>query len=357
MQISVIVKILSTLPDLKPLSPCPFSHQSIQKLRLQYIMASRNPAFDRLLSYSQKNDNVSITSLLATGCPATHANGVGQTALHIAALWGNSQALSALLAEIPLGSSDLNLQNRISGATPLHCATQSNKEITGRVECVKLLVAHGASVTVKDSYGDEANKYTDNGEMRNLLGGQSLELHELVKTGDASAITAYVQSSESPLATLSTTDSDGNTPLCLAIIANLEEVALLLLGMVPPDPNDAPVGTLSPSLFLVNLSNNDNSTPLILAARCGMTSVVSKLLEMNADPLKQDFASDDDGMAVMMGGPPSPHFTALHYAAHNKDLELVEMLLKNGGDSQTNGSLVDDELAMKPWHHLFDRGE
>ena len=65
-------------------------------------MASRNPAFDRLLSYSQKNDNISITSLLATGCPATHANGVGQTALHIAALWGNSQALSALLAEIPL---------------------------------------------------------------------------------------------------------------------------------------------------------------------------------------------------------------------------------------------------------------
>ncbi len=50
------------------------------------------------------------------------ANGVGQTALHVACLWGNVEAAQALVT----AKADLNAQNNFSGASPLHCAATEN---------------------------------------------------------------------------------------------------------------------------------------------------------------------------------------------------------------------------------------
>ncbi len=50
------------------------------------------------------------------------ANGVGQTALHVACLWGNIEAAQALVD----AKADLNAQNNFSGASPLHCAATEN---------------------------------------------------------------------------------------------------------------------------------------------------------------------------------------------------------------------------------------
>jgi ankyrin repeat protein len=48
------------------------------------------PEWDRLLSACQKNDATSVRQLIEQeGVPASHANRVGQSALHIAALWGH----------------------------------------------------------------------------------------------------------------------------------------------------------------------------------------------------------------------------------------------------------------------------
>lgn len=55
------------------------------------------PEYDYILSAAQKNQPDRIRQLVEEqGVPVTHANGVGQTALHIAALWGNGVCLCVL---------------------------------------------------------------------------------------------------------------------------------------------------------------------------------------------------------------------------------------------------------------------
>ena len=52
------------------------------------------PEWDMLLSAAQKNDPVKIRTLITKeGVSASHANRVGQSALHIAALWGHGEFL------------------------------------------------------------------------------------------------------------------------------------------------------------------------------------------------------------------------------------------------------------------------
>jgi ankyrin repeat protein len=52
--------------------------------------ANRPPEWDLLLSAAQKNLPEKIrTMIVNNGVPPSHGNVVGQTALHIAALWGN----------------------------------------------------------------------------------------------------------------------------------------------------------------------------------------------------------------------------------------------------------------------------
>jgi ankyrin repeat protein len=56
-----------------------------------YEMASftSQPEWDMILSAAQKNSPERIREMVLNGVDPSHSNGVGQTALHIAALWGN----------------------------------------------------------------------------------------------------------------------------------------------------------------------------------------------------------------------------------------------------------------------------
>ena len=56
------------------------------------------PEWDLLLSAAQKNDAEKIREMVAYSVDPSHANGVGQSALHIAALWGNGKFSSVLLS-------------------------------------------------------------------------------------------------------------------------------------------------------------------------------------------------------------------------------------------------------------------
>ena len=120
---------------------------------LSSAMARPNPPaeWDVLLSASQKNDSDRIRRLCQQqGIPATHANGVGQSALHIASLWGNVEAVETLL---DLGA-DTNATNHLTAGTPLHMLLQSKKASLERQEAVvDLLLAHGADATMKDQFG------------------------------------------------------------------------------------------------------------------------------------------------------------------------------------------------------------
>lgn len=111
------------------------------------------PEWDRILSASQRNNATEIENLiLHHGVSPSHSNAVGQSALHVASLWGNIDAVRTLLKH----GADTNAQNRINGATPLHSIVQSMKKPIGnRIKCIQLILdeKYGCNPNIKDYYG------------------------------------------------------------------------------------------------------------------------------------------------------------------------------------------------------------
>ena len=71
------------------------------------------------------------------------ANGVGQTALHVACMWGTHECVEVLIK----AGAKVNAQNSFSSANPLHCAAQDNErgDKEGRFLAIKMLLAAGAN--------------------------------------------------------------------------------------------------------------------------------------------------------------------------------------------------------------------
>jgi|EP00927_Polykrikos_kofoidii_P067863 G3E family GTPase len=99
-----------------------------------------------LMSAAARDDTAMMKRLLAEGVPATSSNGIGQTPLHIAALWGNVMSVEILIA----AGADTNAQNRLAGSTPLHMAASGRGEVVKRLVAARKLVEAGADLRVKD---------------------------------------------------------------------------------------------------------------------------------------------------------------------------------------------------------------
>ena len=97
---------------------------------------------------------------------------MGQTALHIAAMWGNANALDALIA----AGANVNAQNQLSAASPLHIAASSIKAAPGRLACAARLLEAGADARLLDEDGDAPYE--------KVLGGDDFarELRALLQT-------------------------------------------------------------------------------------------------------------------------------------------------------------------------------
>jgi len=93
--------------------------------------------------------------------PPSHGNIVGQTALHIAALWGSVETMEVILN----AGADPNIQNRMK-MTPLHCAIRGTFQCfrethPHRLRCVRLLLETGADVELRDASGRNAMESID----------------------------------------------------------------------------------------------------------------------------------------------------------------------------------------------------
>uniref|UniRef100_A0A8C7ZSM1 Serine/threonine-protein phosphatase 6 regulatory ankyrin repeat subunit A n=1 Tax=Oryzias sinensis TaxID=183150 RepID=A0A8C7ZSM1_9TELE len=147
-----------------------------------------------------------------------------------------------------LGATIVNATDA-KGRIPLHAAAFSD-----HVECVSLLLSHGAQVNV----GDVQMHRTP--LMMAALNGQTNTVEVLVSSGKAD---------------LSLQDTERNTALHLACSKGHETSALLILEKVS-DRN------------LVNCTNAALQTPLHIAARRGLTVVVQELLGKGASVLAVD---------------------------------------------------------------------
>mmetsp|Transcript_16721 Transcript_16721/g.54439 ORF Transcript_16721/g.54439 Transcript_16721/m.54439 type:complete len:356 (+) Transcript_16721:114-1181(+) len=109
------------------------------------VPPSQDPS-SRILSASQKNDVNAVGRCVADGISPSYANSLGQTSLHIAAMWGNVDVCRFLVAN----GAHVDAINHLSNSTPLHVAASSNKDPTGRLTCAKILIHAGANAAVPD---------------------------------------------------------------------------------------------------------------------------------------------------------------------------------------------------------------
>jgi ankyrin repeat protein len=113
------------------------------------------PEWDLLLSAAQKNRPDLIRSIVVDGgVDPSHANGVGQSALHVAALWGHTESVECLLQV----GANVTARNSLSGATPLHMVLSSHKgTFANKLQVVDLLLQHDNGIhnlsTMTDQYG------------------------------------------------------------------------------------------------------------------------------------------------------------------------------------------------------------
>jgi ankyrin repeat protein len=84
--------------------------------------STKNPEWDCLLRACQKNDSTTVRKILKEyPLSHSHANPMGQSALHIASFWVHVQCVEILLES----GADVNAVNCFTGATPLHECIQS----------------------------------------------------------------------------------------------------------------------------------------------------------------------------------------------------------------------------------------
>lgn len=215
-----------------------------------------------LLHAAKEDDIQALKKLFEEGEDVNASNVIGQTALHIAALWGNVDTLEFLL----LSGADMDAQNQ-NGQTPLHFASAK-----GMFKCVQLLLGAGADPTLTTSGGRTPADDAANDRVLALL-SPPLEVHDAVKNLDVSKVKELLATSDPGFERL---DADGNTALHLAVvIAETEPAVSLELINVLCGLGDARVL----GKVLTKRSAKTGSSPMHLACEKANASVVKALVD------------------------------------------------------------------------------
>ncbi|BGO90199.1 hypothetical protein NBRC10512_002402 [Rhodotorula toruloides] len=117
-------------------------------------MASPN---ERLI-YAAKTDSAEMLQAVLSGSEEFDVNfqdGLGNTALHYAASAPSPDALSILLET---EGTDVDLQNRLDRATPLHLAVKLENE-DARQGVIEMLLDAGADPSLRDRHGLRVQDY------------------------------------------------------------------------------------------------------------------------------------------------------------------------------------------------------
>jgi len=120
---------------------CPENMEKINALQQAKDQEQQGRA---LMGAAQRDDTPALTRVLESGVPVGYKNQMGQTALHIASMWGRIMSIKLLI----VAGADVNATNSemIGCGTPLHMAAQGRGEAPKRAEAAKLLVEAGADL-------------------------------------------------------------------------------------------------------------------------------------------------------------------------------------------------------------------
>ncbi len=283
---------------------------------------------------------------LKNGFDVNAQNSSGKTALHIAAQENNIEMMNLLLEQ----NADIHCAD-IIGRTPLMDAIKMES-----IQTIQYLLANGASALISEMYG--RNAFHEAVETKNLqiieiiekaganpLGRDSYGTTPLsIAFKDGLALTKAVLADN-----LFLSDSDGNTPLHIAVTESVNSEILEYLLQEG---------------YSANRRNSEGTTPLLLAVKKGDLEVTEMFLKEGADP----FISNNSGqnavsyaienntsilktIAMIAGSKQDvAGDTILHYAARISDKETIDAIIKIGVDPKVKnvaGETAED--VAKRW--------
>lgn len=162
------------------------------------------------------------------------------------------------------------------------------------------------------------------------------DIHRAVVDGDLRLVLSLI---DTKAESLNAPDENGRTPLNLAIKQGLDEIADSLIGLRAD----------------INLTDNENRSPLHHAAADGNLGIVRLLLEHGTTTINDTSLSQRGGF---VGG-----WTPLHEACLNGHPEVVKLLLDGGanieardGVQRTPLILTAESKSLKMAEILIDRG-
>ncbi|XP_050948774.1 ankycorbin isoform X2 [Labeo rohita] len=250
---------------------------------------------ERLLSAVEHGEADKVTSLLSKkgACP-TKLDSEGKSALHVAATRGQAECLAVILAH----GADVSLQDA-SGFTALHLAAKNNHP-----ECAKKLLQTKCVVDTQDSTGRTA-------------------LHHAAASGD----TVIVQLLCEHKCHVNLKDSDGFTPLLLSARHAHTEVCQSLLDWGAD----------------INARDKNGRTAVLLASESSCPAAVELLVQRGADLQMVDSLGHDVLHYAKLSGS-SEVQTILNTALHRQQSESD----KTSARTPQHGQKLNEDRSSTP---------
>lgn len=287
--------------------------------------------FNQILGCARDNDVQGVEALLKLGCPPSFCNRMGQTAVHIGAMWGGSDAIRVLLK----ARADPNQRNQLRGQAPLHSAVSGRGPPDKCAECIKVLLEYRGDPMQRDVVGESPLDCAEDEILRLALGGAPMVLHSAVRDCQLQVLkdaAQQVRRGKVKHLHLDSSSGDGETALHRAVIAGWEDGVRVLLE-----------ASANPSI-----ENGKQRAPLHTAVLSGHQVILCALLQSKANVSAKDRDLDHDFRfsSTSFKETPDDHRTALHYASSLCNAVAIKALL------EANAHVNDTDSNSKTPLHL-----